>query len=285
MTFGGTGTNHGLATTLYAREQGLRTVLLLLDQPFNEHVRTQIGRFYQARAVVIHSRTVPRTAVQAALAMARYADWRHGRLPYFLPTGGSSPLGVVGYVNAGLELADQVAAGELPEPAHIIVPLGSGGTVAGLLLGLRLAGLRSRLLAVLVTDLMAPTAKSVAKLANRTARLLRRRGASLPDGDVRPEDVNVLSEWMGEGYGHPTEAAARAEELVRETEGLELEGVYTAKTVAAILELVESGRLREGPVLYWHTHNALPLPFEAPTADDIARMPRTLRNLMAAPPR
>ena len=62
------------------------------------------------------------------------------------PTGGTSALGTIGYVNAGLELADQVRAGALPEPAAIFVPLGSGGTVAGLLLGLRLAGLRTRCL-------------------------------------------------------------------------------------------------------------------------------------------
>ena len=54
-------------------------------------------------------------------------------------------MGTLGYVNAGLELGEQVAAGALPEPAAVVVPLRSGGTVAGLLAGFMLAGLRSRL--------------------------------------------------------------------------------------------------------------------------------------------
>ena len=281
ITFGAIGTNHGLATALYAREQGLRTVLLLVDQPVTDRVRAQIWRLQQAGAVLHRTRTVPRTAALAPLVMLRYADWRRARLPYFLREGGSSPLGTVGYVNAALELADQIAAGELPEPAHIFVALGSGGTAAGLLLGLRLAGLRSRLVPVLVSSLTSLSSKTVAGLANRTERLLRRRGAPLPPTEIAPEEVTVLSDWLGGGYGHPTPAAARVEELMRETEGLELEGVYTAKTVAALADLVVAGQLREGPVLYWHTFNALPLPFGPPTAEDIQRLPRAFRGLVS----
>ena len=279
ITFGGIGTNHGLATAVYARELGLRTVLLLVDQPVTDHVRTQVWCLHQAGAALHRTRTVLRTAAMAPLAMLRYADWRRGRLPYLLPAGGSSPLGAVGYVNAALELAEQVAAGELPEPSYVFVALGSGGTAAGLSLGLRLAGLRSRLVAVLVSDVTPLSARSVARLANRSARLLRRRGAPLPRGDIGPDEVTVLSDWLGGGYGHLTPAAARAEELVRETEGLELEGVYTAKTMAAVLALLEAGQLREGPVLYWHTFNALPLPFGEPTAEDLRRLPRAFREL------
>jgi D-cysteine desulfhydrase len=284
ITFGAIGTNHGLATALYAREQGLRTVLLLVDQPVTDRVRAQVWRLHQAGAVLHRTRTVPRTAALALLMMLRYTDWRRGRLPYLLPTGGSSPLGAVGYVNAALELADQIAAGELPEPAHIFVALGSGGTAAGLLLGLRLAGLRSRLEAVVVSDVVPVRSETVTRLTSRTAKLLRRRGAPLPPGDIGPEEVAVLSDWLGGGYGHPTPAAARAEELARETEGLELEGVYTAKTMAALVDMVEAGRLREGPVLYWHTFNALPLPFGPPTAEDVRRLPRAFRSLASVQP-
>ena len=284
ITFGAIGTNHGLATALYARQQGLRAVLLLVDQPVSEHVRTQVWRLHQVGAVLHRTRTVPRTAVLAPLAMLRYADWRRGRLPYLVPPGGSSPLGAVGYVNAGLELADQVAAGELPEPAHIFVALGSGGTAAGLLLGLRLAGLRSRLVAVVVSDVVSLRPQTVTRLANRAARLLRQRGAPLPEGDIGPEEVTLASDWLGGGYGHPTPAAAQAEELVRETEGLELEGVYTAKAMAALVDQVKAGQLREGPVLYWHTFNALPLPFRPPTAEDLRRLPRAFRSLMCVQP-
>jgi D-cysteine desulfhydrase len=276
ITVGGTGTNHGLATALYAREQGLRTVLLLVDQPVTDRVRTQVWRLCQSGAVLRRTRTARRLR---PLMMLRYADWRRAQLPYWLPVGGSTPLGAVGFVNAALELADQIAAGEMPEPAHIFVALGSGGTAAGLLLGLRMAGLRSRLVGVLVNDHMTLGREEVARLANRTAKLLRRRGAHLPPGKMWPEELDVLTDWLGDGYGYATLAGARAEELLRETEGLELEGVYTAKAAAALVDAVESGKLTEGPLLYWHTYNALPLPFGPPTAEDLRRLPPAFRDL------
>ena len=281
ITFGAIGTNHGLATALYAGQLGLRTVLILVDQPVDDHVRAQVWRLHRAGAILHRSGTVVRTALLAPLLAARYFDWRRGRPPYLLPMGGSSPLGAVGYVNAAFELADQVAAGDLPEPARIFVALGSGGTAAGLLLGLRLAGLRSRLVAVRVSDVVPLLPKTVTRLADRTAALLRRRGAQLPRADLRPEDVTVLSDWLGGGYGHPTAEAQRAQDAMRETEGLQLEGVYTAKTVAALIDLVQEGRLAEGPVLYWHTFNALPLP-SGPLEDaDPSRLPRAFRSLVA----
>jgi D-cysteine desulfhydrase len=279
ITFGATGTNHGLATALYAREQGLRTILVLVDQPVTDRVRRQVWRLRETGAALYRAHTVRRAAVITPFVVLRHADWRRARLPYFLPTGGSSPLGAVGFVNAALELADQVAAGELPEPAHIFVALGSGGTAAGLLLGLRLAGLRSRLMPVLVSNLTPLSSQSVAGLANRTAQLLRKRGASLPRDEIAPEEVTILSDWLGDGYGHPTAAASQAEELLRETEGLELEGVYTAKTMSALVSLAETGQLRDGPVLYWHTYNALPLPFRDPTDEELRRLPRAFRDL------
>ena len=63
------------------------------------------------------------------------------RAAQYIPLGGSTPLGTLGHVNAALELADQVERGELPLPGRVVVPLGSGGTAAGLALGFAIAGL------------------------------------------------------------------------------------------------------------------------------------------------
>jgi D-cysteine desulfhydrase len=176
-------------------------------------------------------------------------------LPYFLRPGGSVPLGCVGYVEAALELSEQVEAGELPEPSHVVVALGSGGTAAGLLAGLKLAGLRSRLVGVLVNDLVRVDERTVAKLARRTLRLLRQRGAGIGGVEVVATDVEIQRGWLGPGYGHATPAADRAADLVGEREDVVLEPVYTAKAVAALLELNRRGAFGPGPVLYWHTYS------------------------------
>lgn len=271
-TFGGLGTHHGLATALYAREQGLRTVLLLVDQPVDDVVRRELCWFQQAGAILYHTGTAWRTKLLALPILLRHADWRRRKLPYLLPPGGSTALSSVGYVNAALELADQVAAKELPEPKTVVVALGSAGTAAGLALGLRLAGLSSRLVAVRVSNVLTLTAETVARLANATARLMRGRGADLPDIRVEPDAITVVSDWLGPGYGHPTPEGERARMLLQEQHGLALDLTYTAKTMAALLALLEDGRL-EGPTLYWHTYNALPPPFPQPGPDDYRRLP------------
>jgi D-cysteine desulfhydrase len=189
------------------------------------------------------------------LILAVHADWRRLRPPYFLPVGGSSPLGTVGYVDAALELAEQVEAGEVSAPKQVVVALGSGGTAAGLTLGFALAGLDTRVVAVQVNDRTPLDARRVLRLADRTRRLLERRGAELPPVSLAPARIRVETRWLGRGYGHRTEAAERAIELARQ-EQLELEPVYTGKAMAAALDLLAQGEL-EGPTLYWHTYNGI----------------------------
>lgn len=237
LTFGGLATNHGLATALYAREHGLECVLALIDQPRDEHVERQLERIGASGAHVYVTHTKPRT-----FAMLPWLMLRHGR-PYLLPPGGSSPVGALGFVEAALELAEQVRRGELPEPASVWCALGSGGTAAGLALGLRMAGLRTRVCAVHVNDGLKLTERTIARLARRT-----------PVGGGEINDVEVVHGYLGAGYGHGTDAARHAIERARESEGLKLDPVYTGKTMAALLDHTQ----RTGePALYWHTYNGV----------------------------
>ncbi|OLE35796.1 MAG: hypothetical protein AUG48_09685 [Actinobacteria bacterium 13_1_20CM_3_68_9] len=254
LTGGAVGTNHGLATALFARRLGMRTVLVLVPQPDSEHVSRQLERIRSTGAELHFPRGVWRAYALAALLMAGRAS-PPANVPYFLRPGGSVPLGCVGYVEAAIELAQQVEAGELPEPSHVVVALGSGGTAAGLLAGLKLAGLRSRVVGVLVNDLVRVDERTVARLANRTLRLLRKRGESVGSVEVAAADIQIERGWLGPGYGHSTPAADRATELLGEREDVVLEPVYTAKTVAAMLELDRRGAFGPGPVLYWHTYS------------------------------
>jgi D-cysteine desulfhydrase len=249
LTFGGLGTNWGLATALYAREQGIETALALLDQPVDDHVRAQLARLEASGARIHRTHTKARTVAMLPWLLARTA--RGGRPPYLLPAGGSSPVGALGYVEAAREIAAQVEVGALPEPAHVVVPVGTGGTAAGLALGFQLAGLRSRVVGVVVNDQLRLDPPVVARLARRTASLLERRGARLGRVDVGPEMFDLTRDQIGAGYGHPTEAARSAAELAAE-DGLALDPVYTAKAMAGLLALRERGRLG-APVLFVHT--------------------------------
>lgn len=247
FTVGGIGTHWGLAAALYGNEHGLHTVLGLVDQPIDEHVRDQTRRLDASGATIYRYSSVTRLKLAAPMILARHQS--RGRLPYYLPAGGSSAVGSLGYVEAALEIADQVAAGELPEPATIVTAVGSGGTAAGLALGLRLAGLSTRVFGVVVNDAFRLDAVTLSRLATKTAELLRSRGADIGDVVVTPGDLTATSTWMGETYGASTPEGAAAMALASRVADLDLEPVYTAKALAAVLD-----DNIPGPILYLNTH-------------------------------
>jgi D-cysteine desulfhydrase len=249
FTVGGIGTHWGLACALYGREHGLRTLLGLVDQPVDDHVREQLARLEASGAELHRYRDARRLRLAAPWLLATHLGG--GRLPWYLPAGGSNAFGALGYVETALELAAQVAADELPEPASIVVPIGSGGTAAGLVLGLRLAGLRSRVVGVIVNDAFRLDAPVIARLARRTAGLLGRHGArDVPT--IGAEDLRTRIEWLGTTYGDPTPASVRMVTAAA-TAGLALEPVYTGKALAALADLTGSPDL-PAPVLWLNTH-------------------------------
>ena len=254
LTFGGIGTNHGLATALYARREGLDCVLALVEQPRTEEVERQLRRLREAATRVYLTRDGRRTALALPALVLRHAQLRPPRLPYIVPPGGSSPVGAVGFVEAALELADQVRAGELPEPESVYIALGSGGSAAGLTAGFAIAGMRTRVNAVLVNDQLPLGHDRILRLAKRTLALLAKRGAEVGGVEIAPGALRIVEGYMGDGYGHPTAAAEEARSHALTTENLGLEAVYTSKALAALRAETERG----GPVVFWNTHNGVP---------------------------
>ncbi|MGH3369052.1 MAG: 1-aminocyclopropane-1-carboxylate deaminase, partial [Nocardioidaceae bacterium] len=120
------------------------------------------------------------------------------------------------------------------------------------------AGLRSRVVGVVVNDRTPVDARTVARLASRAMALLRRRGADVGVRSIAASELDTEYGWLGAGYGHRTPAAEEARDLARRREGLVLDPVYTAKAVAALIALRERGAFGGGPVLYWHTYGAPP---------------------------
>ena len=251
FTVGGIGTHWGLACALYGREHGLRTLLGLVDQPVDDHVREQLARL-GASGAELHRYRDPRRLKLAAPWLVARSTARDRRLPWYLPAGGSNAFGATAYVDAALEIAGQVEAGLLPEPATVVTAVGSGGTAAGLALGLRLAGLRTRVYGVVVNDAFPLDAPTIAGLANRTADLLVERGAALELPRLEPVNVTMRTHWLGATYGDPTPASTAAV-ADAERDELHLEPVYTGKALAAIRDVGGTSEMPE-PILWLNTH-------------------------------
>ncbi len=276
VTTGGLGTHHGLATTILGAKAGLAVTLVLVHQPVTEHVREQLLLMAAHGAEIVYGRNVPGTAFEVSRVLAR-AQLR-GERPMLVPVGGSSPLGTVGFVSAAFELAEQIEAGALPEPREIFVALGSGGTLAGLVLGGKLLGWRPRLVGVLVTDILAPSPRRLARLSRAALRRMRQVDARVPEVRVEPADFELTRAQLGPGYGAPTPAADEAHARAAAAD-LALETTYTAKCLAEVLARLEDGRAR-GPVLFWNTFNGVDLRAGGPPPAPPGSLPRAIRALL-----
>lgn len=266
VTFGGTGSHSCLATALYSRELGIRVAVVLLEQPDTEEVRQNLRSLQSLEVRIVRAGSLASAVVKGAILALRATQVRAPpRWPYLIWVGASTPLGCIGYVNAALEVADQVREGLLPEPKSVLLPLGSNGTAAGLLLGLRLAGIEASVVAVQVSDVPGVGARGVARLANATMKVLRERGGLVPASAFSPSDLTIISDRETRRYGHPSSRGEGAKALLLDLEGLALDSTYTAKTVATLIDRPDLPQ----PLLYWHTFNAHP-PLALPHASAAA---------------
>ena len=173
---------------------------------------------------------------------ARGARW--------IAAGGSSPLGVLGHVNAGLELVDQIDAGAMPEPKSVVVPLGTGGTAAGLALAFAIAGRDITVIGARVVPRIIGRASRVRRLANRTARLIERLGGgSVPR--LSANAISVVHDSYGGAYGRETDAGRRAAAQLRTVTPIVLDSTYSAKAFACALDAA-----RRGVTLFWLTFDS-----------------------------
>jgi len=268
LTYGGIGTNHGLATTIHGRRLELKTILIMIDQPLDGHVQENLllNRHFGAELCYAGGR------MGALLNTCRYYLSRQ-RL-YLLPPGGSSVLGSLGYVNAAFELKKQVDAGEMPNPKYIFVTVGSKGTMAGLLLGARLSGLDTTVIGVRVSTQVRAAEINTAKLANKMSKLMRKYDSSIPVTVFRPEDIHIIHDFYGGEYGRATPEGKDARDLFWKTEKMTLELTYTGKTVAAMLHYIKKHpELNNDPTLYWHTYNGVDLSKIIIEDHDYTRLP------------
>jgi D-cysteine desulfhydrase len=271
VTGGSVGSHHALATAIHGSAQGFSVELLLMPEPPGEEVARvlQASAHFAASVEYVPSARALSEQWQRALA-------RHPGSTYSVPLGGTSPLGNLGYVEAALELERQVDEGRLPEPARIYVPLGTMGCAVGLLLGLRLTRLTSRLVAVRASNPSTSTLAKFRALYEATARGLRALDGRVPALALDESAFTIDGGHLGRGYALETREGKTAQRLARERAGLTLERTYTAKALAALI--ADAPKLGGQSVLFWNTHAGDPP--ECPLEPE--RLPKELRGYLSA---
>jgi D-cysteine desulfhydrase len=240
-TVGSRGSTHALATTVYGGSLGADVSLGLWPQEMNP-VANRVSA--ELRVLRAHKREF--AAPPLALA---WALWRSTRGDRVIPAGGTSPLGILGHVNGALEVAEQVRAGLLPQPKRVVVPLGSGGTAAGVALGFALAGMRPLIVAARVVPRIVGRGGRVIRLAKRARSFLERHAGEPIPIDLAP--IEVVNTVYGGAYGRPLESATRAARTLSDAIGVSLDASYSAKAFVAALDVADGT-----PTLFWLTFDA-----------------------------
>lgn len=252
ITAGGKGSTHVLATAAHARALGVRTRAVLW-----RHEMHAIATAVEERSCVECERVDPSPGPVSGLARALMMRLRlsgNGRVRW-IPPGGSSALGVIGHVNAGLELADQVARAEMPVPARVFIPLGTGGTCAGLALGFRIAGLETVVVGVRVVPRIAAGERRVLRLVRSASRLIERHTGERVAG-LQRGSLEVTHDYYGGAYGRSHRLASEAAEVLGSAHGVRLDDTYSAKAFAAALAAARAASRENTVILFWLTFDA-----------------------------
>lgn len=256
ITFGAAGSNHCAATAFYANQLGLTCTSILIAQENHSYVGKNI-LLGAACGAELHHFSHPISAYIPGIMIYVRKLLKTGRIPYIIPMGGSNPPGIIGYVNAAFELKEQIISGYIPKPDTIFVPMGSMGTAIGLMIGLKAAGLTCKVIPVRVIEKTVANKEKFRKLFHTTVRFLQQSDSTFPNVELESQEPIIEEGYLGKGYAQYTREGKDAIDLIAYTEGIRLEGTYTGKTLAALMDYAKKPDKKEEMLLFWNTANAI----------------------------
>ena len=248
ITVGAVQSNHVRQTAAAACKMGLKCEVLL------EHRIAEPSEYYAGSGNVLLDRIFGANlreypgGTDFDKAMAEVADEvsAQGGKPYIIPGGASNKIGALGYVNCAIELLGQIEEQGL-DIGHIVTATGSAGTQGGLIVGLKAMESTIPLLGIGVSIPQQDQEEKVFKLACETAEYIGKAGC------VVREDVVANCNYVGDGYGVPTESMNEAVLMLARTEGLLFDPVYSGKGLAGMIDLIRDGTLTNGNIVFLHT--------------------------------
>lgn len=251
VSCGGVKSNHARVTAAMCARIGLRCVLVLNQAAVMydglNPASLVADQMYGAEIIRVANRE-ERIATMDAVTERLKTESHNVAV---IPLGGSVPLGALGFVRAIGEAKAQLEAMNLKIDA-IFHSSSSGGTQAGIVSGLQLFGLNG------VRDIGVSPDDSSESIGGEVRRVIHGVGEML--GVELNDQVTVLDEYTGEGYGIPSPAGEEALAMLARAEGVVLDPVYTAKAMAALIDWVRAGKLgKDDTVLFWHTGGQLAL--------------------------
>lgn len=236
ITQGATQSNHARQTTAAAAKLGMECHILLEDRTgSNDNNYILNGNVLLDR---LHGASVSKRSggTDMNLEMQDFADAliEKGKKPYIIPGGGSNPIGALGYVNCARELTEQASEIGLKIDA-LVHATGSAGTQAGLVAGLAAIQSSIHLLGIGVRAPKDKQEQMVFDLAQKTADYLD------TGIEIERDNVRAICDYVGAGYGLPTDGMIKAVKLLAQSEGLLFDPVYSGKGLDGLIDQIKKG--------------------------------------------
>jgi L-cysteate sulfo-lyase len=255
VTQGATQSNHARQTAAAATRLGLECHILLEDRTgFKSPEYTSNGNVLLDN---LHGAQLSKRSagsdMNAEMESLAAALRDKGKKPYVIPGGGSNTTGALGYANCALELVAQANEMNL-RIDHIVEATGSTGTQAGFVAGLCAINANIPVIGISVRAPKDKQEEAVFALAEKTADVIGAPGA------VKRHHVVANSDYVGQGYGIPTEGMVEAVKMLARFEGILLDPVYTGKAMAGLIDLVRKKKFEQGSnVVFLHTGGSVGL--------------------------
>ena len=173
-----------------------------------------------------------------------------GERPYFIPVGGSNEIGELGYVECMREILQDKKQHNF---THIVIASGSGGTHSGTVVGATYFKSNINIIGISVKDKKLNQEEKVFKLAKKCCDYIQ-------SNHPKREDILVFDDYVGKGYGIPTEGMKEAVELMAKKEAILLDPVYSGKSFNGLIDLIKKKHFKNtDKILFIHTGGAVSL--------------------------
>lgn len=247
ITTGGAQSNHATITAACCRKLGLDVHLVLLGEGVMENKGNLLlddildvdVEFVMAPSFGYVYKRINELAEELKAK---------GKKPYIIPVGGSMDLGVLGYVDGMYEMFSQLEEMNI-QKGHIVSCTGSGGTLAGIILGAKLISPKTKATGILIGE-DPEASKNIMKLIEGGCKVLG------IDNPVKPDDI-VIKEYYGKGYAIPSESGNKAIKTLAKLEGVFTDPVYTGKTFGGMLDLQQKKYFKDDEnIIFMHSGGA-----------------------------
>ena len=253
ITIGGLQSNWARQAAAAARKLGLKIILVLNGKEPEEYqgnllLDSILGcdiRFKPYKDEEEQREEAGETPITGGIAKEAK---KNGEIPYIIPLGGCNPIGNLGYINAVKELKKQSEEKNM-NINYIVSAVGTGGTQAGIELGLKLYKMNTKCYGISISRHIKPKSQEIADLCNQTVKYFK-----LECSQFSPDEITVNYDYIGERYAIPTNECIDAIHTVAQTEGIILDPVYTGKAMAGLIDLIKKGKFKKDEnIVFLHT--------------------------------